>query len=144
MNQPSSTAKTFSKSQLTALAATVVDFSTLTFCVEKLQFYVPWAVALGAFLGAITNFFLNRHWTFDGAADGKLPAQGLRYALVSAGSLGLNTLFVWLLTEKFGVYYLYSKIATSLVVGFIYNYPMHRFFVYTHAVTASKVKGKNL
>ena len=131
MDQPSSTVRTFSKSQLTALAATVVDFSTLTFSVEKLHFYVPRAVALGAFLGAITNFFLNRHWTFDGASKGKVQEQGLRYFLVSAGSLGLNTIFVWLLTEKFGVYYLYSKIVTALAVGFFYNYPMHRFFVYT-------------
>ena len=121
--------KTFSKASIAALIATVADFGTLTFTVELLHIFYPYGVAMGAFMGAITNFFVNRHWSFE-AAHHPLPKQLLKYAIVSGGSLCLNTYGVYLVTENFGIHYLISKIIVALCVGFFFNYPLHRYFVY--------------
>lgn len=121
--------KTFGRAQLAALVATLVDFGTLTLSVEIFKFFYPFGVALGALLGALTNFFMNRHWSFQ-AHDKPLKGQMVRYLVVSVGSLGLNTVGVYLITENFGVFYLYSKLMIAVLVGVFFNYPLHRNFVY--------------
>jgi putative flippase GtrA len=120
--------KTFGKSQLTALAATAVDFSVLYFFASILHLYYVFAVALGALTGGGTNFLLNRKWAFS--SGGKLATESIRYILVSLASMGLNVLFVFLLTELLGWFYLISKIATAVAVGFLWNYPLHRYWVF--------------
>lgn len=121
--------KRFSKAQVSALTATLVDFGTLVLLVEKLHFAYPLGVATGALAGAVTNFYLNRHWSF-GAGASPIRGQAFRYFLVSAGSLVLNTLGVVLWTEVFKVHYVQSKVLTSILVAVLYNYPLHRDFVY--------------
>ena len=97
--------------------------------VEKAGFRYPFGVMAGAFAGAVTNFQMNRHWSFR-ASSGSLGGQAFRYALVSAGSLLLNTLGVILWTELFRFHYVQSKVVTSILVGLLFNYPLHRDFVY--------------
>lgn len=121
--------KTFSRSQLAALAATVADFGTLTIWVELWNQFYAYGVAVGAFMGAITNFTINRYWSFE-AHEQPITGQAVRYALVSAGSLLLNTFGVYLLTDRFGIHYMISKLSIAFLIGIFYNYPMHRYFVY--------------
>lgn len=122
--------KTFSKAQLAALLATVVDFGTLTVLAAILPLYYPIAVAIGALGGAITNFTVNRHWSFH-AGHRPVGRQAVRYAMVSGGSLLLNTFGVYLVTEHFKIHFLYSKAFIAIAVGVFYNYPLHKFFVYS-------------
>lgn len=122
--------KTFSKAQLASIAATCVDFGLLLVLVEcgKL-WYVP-ATALGALAGAVTNFSINRYWSFEAAAS-RWEGQALRYALVSGGSLLLNTAGVFAMTEGLGAPYLASKVVSALLIGWLFNYPLHRGFVFS-------------
>jgi len=53
-----------------------------------------------------------------------------RYTAVSAGSLVLNSAGVYLLTEDFGIYYAVSKLITAILVGLLFNFPLHRRFVF--------------
>lgn len=129
-------AKTFSRANITAFAATVVDFGVLAALVELAHVhYVP-ATSCGAVAGAITNFLLNKYWAFE-HKHGRLYAQGARYAIVSFGSLLLNTFFVFCLTEFAGLMYLKSKTIAAIAVGWGWNYPLHRYFVFP-PVKASK------
>ncbi|MBS1958215.1 MAG: GtrA family protein [Bdellovibrionales bacterium] len=121
--------RTFSRSQLAALAATIVDFGTLTLWVEVGHQFYAYGVALGACMGAITNFLINRYWSFE-AHHAPIHGQAFRYALVSAGSLVLNTFGVYLITERFGLHYMISKVTIAFLIGIFYNYPLHRYFVY--------------
>ncbi len=132
--------KTFSKATASALAATVADFGSLTFSVQVLHVFYPYGVAIGAFLGALVNFVINRHWAFE-AHEQPLPGQALRYAVVSTGSLLLNTFGVYLVTEKFALFYLASKIVIAIGVGVFFNYPLQKYFVYQKG--RGKVSGKN-
>ncbi len=121
--------KVFIKASIAAIFATVVDFGTLTIWVEVFHGYYPYGVALGAALGAITNFLANRYWAFD-AAHHPMGGQIFRYVIVSAGSLLLNTGGVYLFTEYFHLFYLVSKVIVAILVGILFNYPLQRYFVY--------------
>ena len=119
----------FSRAQAASLAGSIVDFGFLFIATELLHVWYVISVAVGAFLGALTNFLINRHWTFD-AAKGNLSIQAGRYCLVSTISLILNTGGVYLLTEYSHVHYAISVFVISIAVGFLFNYPMHRHYVY--------------
>ena len=117
------------RSQIASLAATVVDFSSLIFLVEFGKVWYVAATATGAFAGAIVNFVLGRHWSFKAEDDG-IRGQAIRYAAVSIISLILNSLGVYLLTEYADIHYAISRAITAVSVGVLFNFPLHRRFVF--------------
>ncbi|MEN9722392.1 MAG: hypothetical protein RJB38_378, partial [Pseudomonadota bacterium] len=121
--------KSFRRSQFSALVATALDFGTLWSLVEVAKLWYLAAVVFGALVGAVTNFLLNRHWSFE-VEDAHWNSQARKYALVSLGSLALNAAGVFLLTDVVGLKYLGSKVVTSLVVALFFNFPLHRKFVF--------------
>lgn len=121
--------KSFSRAQVASLVATGVDFGLLVLLVERAGLWYVAAATIGAFCGAVANFLLNRHWSFE-AATLRWESQALRYGLVSGGSLLLNVAGVYGLTEVAGSPYAVSKLVTAVVVGWLFNYPLHRAFVF--------------
>jgi len=117
------------RSQVASLSATLVDFGSLVFLVEIGRVWYVAATATGALLGAAVNFFLGRHWTFVAEHD-SIRGQALRYTAVSVASLVLNSSGVYFLTDHLGLYYLISKAITALLVGLLFNFPLHRRFVF--------------
>lgn len=112
-----------------ALAATAVDFGIMIGLVELLHQGAVVATGAGALCGAVTNFVLGRSWIFrrtDAAARG----QAVRYAIVSGASLGLNALGEYALVVRLGVAYLPARVLVATVVGNLWNYPLHKFFVF--------------
>lgn len=133
---PSSIATSFTRSQISSLTATLVDFSILVFLVEICGLWYVTSTALGAFAGAVTNFLMGRHWSFrktvnpDMTVNRELHAQIFKYALVSGASLGLNSFGVYVFTEHFGLMYAVSKMIVALLIGIFFNFPLHRSFVF--------------
>jgi putative flippase GtrA len=117
------------RSQVASLIATAIDFSTLIFLVEVAHLWYVAATATGALLGAIVNFVLGRYWSFR-AGHGSIHGQAMRYAAVSGASLALNSAGVYLLTDKLGIHYALSRVIAAAVVGLIFNFPLHRHFVF--------------
>ena len=121
--------RSFSRSQIAAVCATLLDYGILLSWVEILHLHYYYGVALGAAFGAIANFLFNRHLSFE-STDEHWQIQARRYAVVSAGSLALNTCGVFLITDFVGVHYFISQILISIFVGVLYNFPLHRYYVY--------------
>jgi putative flippase GtrA len=124
-----STFATLLRHQAGAVAATAVDFVVMVVAVSVLGASAPVGTAFGAALGAITNFTLGRSWIFD-ARHGTVRGQGLRYALVAAGSLGLNVAGVAFASGTLGVQYVGARVFVSLAVGILWNFPLHKHFVF--------------
>ncbi len=129
MIQRPSFVKSFGRSQVSGAVATAVDYGLLFGTVEFFHLWYVTATALGAAAGAITNFLINRYWSFE-ASHAPWHGQALRYTLVSAGSLLLNTGGVWLVTEKLHLHYAISVGVVSFIVALAFNYPLHRHYVF--------------
>ena len=117
----------------TAIAATTVDYSVMVAAVELVGLGPVPATAIGALGGAITNFTMNRRFTYR-AVGVRASSQAWRYALVSAASLGLNTLGEFLFHSVLGVQYLAARVVTSLIVSNGWNYPLQRYFVFQNSL----------
>ncbi|MBK7397523.1 MAG: GtrA family protein [Myxococcales bacterium] len=119
------------KHQVSALVATGVDFGVMIALVELLRLSPVLATVLGALSGAVTNFTLGRSWTFA-AKEGAPAGQAMRYLVVSAASLGWNALGVHV-GVKLGVPYVAARVVVAILISFLWNFPLHRYFVFKEA-----------
>lgn len=101
----------------------------MVLAVEAAGLHYMLAVLIGALSGAGVNFMINRYWSF-GAAKASAKQQGLRYALVWAGSVALNVGGVYLLTGLLSLPYLFSRIIVAVSVGLGFNYVLQKQFVF--------------
>jgi putative flippase GtrA len=127
---------TFSRSTLTSLFTTALDFGTLTGLVELAGVDYVLATWLGTVVGSLSNFTINRLWAFD-AKDRPPAGQFLRFLVVQAVASLLHTLGVWSFTRFFELPYQVSKIVISALVYLAWNYPMNRWFVFRRWATAA-------
>ncbi|MEL6388715.1 MAG: GtrA family protein [Bacteroidota bacterium] len=120
----------FFRHNATALMATAVDAFVLIVCREIFIFPIVWSAFVGAVCGAIVAFFLGRHWAYA-STDHGIGGQSLRFAITVAGSILLNTYGVYVLSEVLRVgHYTIAKLVTAIAVGFCFNFPMQRYFVF--------------
>jgi len=120
-----------------SVIATLVDYGTFTVLVELAGVYTGSSRALGALLGAITNFTVNKLWTFRTQGESvwhEMP----RYAAISLTSLLLNTLGVVLLTDGLHWNPLVAAALVGILVGVGWNLPLHRHFVFRHGAHRSR------
>ncbi len=131
--------------QLGAIVATAVDFSVMIALVQTLHARPVLGTVAGALAGAITNFLLGRHWIFDHPAPqtDKAHHQAVRYACVSAASLGLNALGVRLLAELAGVQYVVARTIVAAGVSLLWNFPMHRRYVFPSLASVDPVASRS-
>lgn len=115
--------------QTAALVATAVDFLSMIVWVETGLGGAVSGAAVGAACGAICNFLLGRSWIFQ-ATGRPAVAQAVRYAMVSAGSLGWNTLGQYLLLRSTDLPYVATRVVIAALVGLAWNFPLHRHFVF--------------
>jgi putative flippase GtrA len=125
--------------QLGAAAGTLVDFVTMIACV-RLGLTPVAGTAIGAGGGAIVNFSLSRHWIFPSKIRGRIRQQAIRYALVSFGSLCLNTLGELLVHDGLGVQFILARILVAGALGLGWNYPLHRGWVFAPTTTRTPAR----
>jgi putative flippase GtrA len=113
-----------------ALLSTTADYVLMVTCVEVGHLRPVTATVVGACAGALTNFSLNRGFTYR-ATGAAFLRHIWRYALVSTTSLGLNAAGEALFNGVLGVQYLIARVITSVIVSNGWNYPMQRFFVFS-------------
>jgi putative flippase GtrA len=122
-------ARTLARHQVGSLFATAVDFGTMIALVSGAGLPAVPATAIGAACGGASNFALGRRWIFR-ASDGHAGAQAVRYAVVSAASLGWNALGEYVVHDRLGVQYVLARTLVAVAVSLAWNFPMQRGFVY--------------
>jgi putative flippase GtrA len=119
----------FLKGQLASGIATSVDWGLMTILILSGVYYISAAV-IGAVAGAITDFSVKKWWVFNAAKRESLEVQAVRYALVSGIGAALNAGLAYLLVDGLHIHQNIGVILASTVVGFAWNYPMHRLYVF--------------
>lgn len=118
----------FLKFGVVGCTGTAIDFGTTYLCKEKLKLNKFLSNAIGFIIAATSNYVLNRIWTWHSTSS----AVGLEYAKffgVSLIGLGLNTLIIYLLNEKFKFNFWISKVfATGVVM--LWNFFANNFFTF--------------
>jgi putative flippase GtrA len=127
----------FFKAQFSSFTATVIDFCLTIFLVEIGDMWYLTATLIGTTTGGAVNYIINRVWSFKSTKD-KVPIQAFRYSHIWLGSILLNASGMWLLTSGVGIEYIISKLIVSLAVGWGFNYPLQKNYVFRKKIIVKK------
>jgi len=94
-------------------------------------FDVPYLISatFSFIVGLAVNYILSLKYVFKERTYSNKVFEFTVFAVIGVVGLGLNDLFLWLITEKFGVYYLLSKIITTAIV-FFWNFSARKFILF--------------
>lgn len=134
---------TFMRAQFTSQISSATDFLVTIVLAKLFDIYYVLATSMGSVAGGIVNCTINYYWTFK-SKECKKKYVLIKYTLVWIGSICLNTWGVYWLTESiqrvpwvqetlahfFDNIFIVSKVIVSLLVGWFWNYNLHRTFVY--------------
>lgn len=119
----------FLRYNASAYTATICDYLSYLVFIELFNIYYPIGAFMSGVVGATVAFLLGRNWTFNNK-DVRATTQSVRFVLVVAGSIMLNVVGTYLVTEYMGIDKKISKIVVAVMVGACYNFPMQRYFVF--------------
>lgn len=119
---------TFLRANIASLLASGLDYLVTIIAVEFFSVNVVLAGILGTICGGVIHFIVGRHWVFR-AGQVQVTIQAKRYLLIWIGNLLLNGTGMYVFT-KLGVNYIVTKVVTSILVGWAYNYPLQRWYVF--------------
>lgn len=119
---------TFFKANIASLVASAFDYGATIIAVQFFSVNVVIAGIIGTVCGAIIHFIIGRHWVFV-TYQSKSSGQAKKYLLIWLGNLVLNATGMYVFT-KMGVNYIVTKVGTSILVGWAYNYPLQKGYVF--------------
>jgi len=109
--------------------AFIVDFLTLFIFTEIFSIHYLVSAAMAFLLGLATNYILSIVWVFSRhTISNKWYELGI-FALIGIVGLGLNEFFIWIFTESFHLYYLLSKIVSTVLV-YLWNFFARKFILF--------------
>lgn len=109
--------------------AFVVDFLILFILTEYLKIYYLNAAAISFLIGLLVNYYISINWIFTQRNFNSQLMEFMIYGFIGLIGLGINELFIWLLTEKMALYYLLSKVISTIFV-FLWNFFIRKFILF--------------
>lgn len=119
----------------------IVDFGTLTFLVEVMGFVPVIANTISFSAAVVSNFTLNRYWTYPDSRSKRRRIQLLQFGAVSILGLAINNGILLLLQNPFDLLlramsvpeaiggYIPAKMVGTIVVLF-WNFFINRYWTY--------------
>lgn len=101
--------------------AAVVNIGTLFIFTEIFKIYYLVANILGFIFGLTVNYILSKKLVFAKEVEMNKAIEFIIYSIIGVVGLGLDTLFIWIFTDKIGIFYMISKIISTGLV-FIWNF----------------------
>ncbi len=109
--------------------AFVVDFGTLFILTEYAHLYYLTSSAVSFILGLNVNYFLSKKFVFGSSRLKSVHVEYVAIIFISLTGLLLNQLLLWFITEKLGLFYLYSKLISAAIV-LVYNFAIRKITVF--------------
>jgi putative flippase GtrA len=111
--------------------AFIVDFGTLFILTEYFHLHYLISALIAFILGIITNYILSVTWVFRSRSVKNRINEILIFTLIGIVGLGLNELLLWVFTDLVSIYYLISKIMTTVIV-FSWNFFARKFLLFNY------------
>lgn len=114
----------FIKFACVGFSGLIIDFAVTYICKEKIKIHKLISNAIGFAVAATNNYILNRLWTFE-SSKSQIGLEFIEFFGVSIVGLGVNSLVLWILNEKFKWNFYFSKlfaIGCATIWNFLANY----------------------
>ena len=118
----------FIKFGVVGCSGMLIDFGTTYICKEKLKLNKYLSNCIGFILAATSNYVLNRIWTFESHKE-EIGVQYFQFMIVSIIGLGINSLILYLLTDKLKWNFYFSKLI-AIAITTIWNFFANLLFTF--------------
>ena len=93
----------------------------LFFLTEVLDLYYIFSAIVAIFLSVLSNYLLNKWWTFKEEIKDKILRKYIQYILLYSASLLANISILYLLVEFFKIWYIIAELC-AIICAFFMNY----------------------
>lgn len=114
---------------LVGFSGIFVDFGTTFLLKEKLKIHKYLANSCGFLLATISNYLLNRYWTFQSTDPKAFEQFGKFFAIALVGLL-FNNLIIYLLNDKLKINFYISKVFAIAAVS-LWNFFANYIYTFT-------------
>lgn len=119
----------FLKFGVVGVSGVVVDFGVTWLLKEKAQLNKYVANSSGFLCAVLSNYMLNRIWTFH-SHDAAVGVQFAKFFVVALAGLGMNNALIYFFNERQKIPFYASKgIATAIVM--LWNFGANYLFTFT-------------
>lgn len=94
--------------------ATVADMGTLYVLTSVFHVYYLISAALAFLVGITVNYVISIVWVFK--STGNLKREVTLFFIIGLTGLMLNEVIIWLLVDKFAIFYMYAKLVSTATV----------------------------
>ncbi|MEQ8323380.1 MAG: GtrA family protein [Vicingaceae bacterium] len=119
----------FVKFGVVGFSGLLIDFGLTYLLKEKFKVQKFVANAIGFLSAASSNYFLNRIWTFQ-SQNPEIAQEYGKFLFVSLIGLGINSLVLWVLNEKFKLNFYFAKLLAIVVTTF-WNFVVNYLYTFT-------------
>ena len=109
--------------------AFIADFSTLYVLTRFAGWHYLVSAAIGFLAGLGLNYALSTAWVFNRRRVRSRTSEFGIFAAVGLAGSGLNELGMWLLVGKAGVFYLWAKAMTTVVI-YVWNFTARKLLLF--------------
>lgn len=106
----------------------IIDFGITYLCKEILKLNKYISNGIGFILAATSNYFLNRIWTFESCKE-DIGIQYIQFMIVSTIGLGINSMVLYVLTDKLKWNFYLSKLI-AIGITTIWNFFANMLFTF--------------
>jgi putative flippase GtrA len=131
----------FFKYGVVGAAAAITNIGTLVLFKEVFAVYYLVSNTAGFFTGLTVNYFLSKSFVFTEKFKFNKFREFSCYFLISIIGLGFDSALIWVLTEKAGLYYLASKIISTVIV-FWWNFLSKKYINMSPVFSAAENGGR--
>jgi len=101
--------------------AAVVNIGMLYVFTDVMKIHYIISNILSFTLGLIVNYILSKKFVFQEKVSINKSKEFIIYAIIGIIGLGIDTLLMWLFTDVISIYYMLSKLISTMLV-FIWNF----------------------
>ena len=109
--------------------AFVVDFGLLYILTEYTALHYLLSTSLAFIAGLIVNYAISKLWVFDKSAIRMPTMEFIVFTIIGITGLAFTDLLMWLFTEKVGMFYMHSKVITTIIV-FFWNFFARKYIIF--------------
>lgn len=109
---------------------TTIDFVVLYLLTTRCEVHYLVSSCISFSIGIVLNWFLCTYWVFQYHRIQQQSKEFACYVLISLGGLILNTSLMWIYTEFFSLWFMFSKLF-SVATTLFYNFYSRKILLHT-------------
>lgn len=109
-------------------SAFLIDAGILFLLTDFLNIHYLISGTISFSVSVIYNYILSIFWVFDTNKSNKKPQEFIVFIVLSVIGFGINQLLMYLLVDLLTIYYMISKIITTIIV-MVYNFITRKLFL---------------